>query len=553
MRTVRLLAVLAPVVLACNGVIRDPSTRTPPTRTDARTLTDATADATGPVTPFEPGALTFPKLTNSQYRNALTELFGLGLTIETTEADTNPFLFTNIGASLATVSQRGVEGWERTSRAVTQTIFADPTRRMALVGCTPDATDTCARTFLQRFLRRAWRRPAEAEELDRYVALARSTTAPDDVWSGLRYATAGALQSPNFVYRVELGVENGGRRKYTAHEMASRLAFALWDSIPDEELLAAADNNSLATEEGVRAQAERMLRSPRARAGVRAFFVQYLGLSALDHLSRDAAQFPQMTVTLAESMRKEVELLVEDVVFTQDVDFRQLFSQRQSFINPELAQLYNVPYPAGGAGFVRVDLPESSQRGGLLTTAGILAITSHQNSTSPTARGRYVSERLRCEPVPDPPGNVQFDLGQPDGGMRLTLRERLERHRANPACSACHLITDPLGLGFENFDAIGALRTMEEGMAIDASGEINGEMFVGARALSARLATDARVARCVVKQLYRFAQGRLDAPGETAMLAQLTTRFEENGFRFKRLLVELFASEGFRFAAPPSS
>jgi hypothetical protein len=257
-----------------------------------------------------------------------------------------------------------------------------------------------------------------------------------------------------------------------------------------------------------------------------------------------------MTVTLAESMRREVELLVEDVVFTQDVDFRQLFAQRQTFVNAELARLYGVAYPGGGDGFVRVALPEDSQRGGLLTTAAVLAITSHQNSTSPTARGRYVSERLRCESVPDPPGNVQFDLGQPDGGVRLTLRERLERHRANPACRACHLITDPLGLGFENFDAIGALRTVEEGMAVDASGEIDGVAFVGARALGERLASDPRLARCVVKQFYRFAQGRLDSDGEQVLLDQLTRRFAESGFRFKRLIVELFASEGFRFAAP---
>jgi hypothetical protein len=200
---------------------------------------------------------------------------------------------------------------------------------------------------------------------------------------------------------------------------------------------------------------------------------------------------------------------------------------------------------------VRVALPESSQRGGLLTTAGVLAITSHQNSTSPTARGRFVSERLRCEPVPDPPGNVQFDLDQPDGGRRLTLRERLERHRSNPACRACHLITDPLGLGFENFDAIGALRTMEEGMLVDASGEIDGQSFVGARALGERLSRDPRLARCVIRQLYRFSQGRLDAEGEEAVLSQLSRRFDEQGYRFKRLLVDLVSSEGFRFAAAP--
>jgi hypothetical protein len=240
------------------------------------------------------------------------------------------------------------------------------------------------------------------------------------------------------------------------------------------------------------------------------------------------------------------------VIFTQDADFRLLFSQRQTFVNPELAQLYGIPYPAGGAGFVRVALPEASQRGGLLTTAGILAITSHQNATSPTARGRYVSERLRCEHVPDPPGNIQFNIDQPASGPRLTLRQRLARHRENPACAACHVITDPLGLGFENFDALGALRTLEEGMPVDASGEIDGRSFVGARALGERLSTDPRLARCLVKQVYRFAQGRLDTEGEAATLALLTRGFEEGGFRFKRLLVELFASEGFRFASTPS-
>lgn len=549
MRTVGPITLSCALLIGCDGIIRDPPSRAPvpSPNSDASAAVDSSVS-----TPFSPGNLTFPRLTNTQYRNALTDLFGLGITVETAEPDTNPFLFTNIGAALATASQRGVEGWERNALSVTQSVFSDPARRTALVGCTPDGTDACARAFLQRFLKKAWRRPPAAQELDRYVNLARATTAAGDPWSGLRYATAGALQSPSFVYRVELGVENNGRRKYTAHEMASRMAFALWDTLPDDELMAAADNGSLSTEDGVRVQAERMLRSPRARAGVRAFFVQYLGLSALDHLSRDAMQFPQFTASIAEAMRKEVELDVEDVIFTQDADFRTLFSQRQTFINPELAQLYGVQYPAGGAGFVRVALPESSQRGGLLTTAGVLAITSHQNSTSPTARGRYVSERLRCEHVPDPPGNVQFNIDQPDAGPRLTLRQRLARHRENPACAACHAITDPLGLGFENFDALGVLRTMEEGSAVDASGVIDGQPFVGARALGERLSTDPRLARCVVRQVYRFAQGRLDTEGEAATLALLTRRFEENGFRFKRLLVELFASEGFRFAATPS-
>jgi hypothetical protein len=550
-------AALALLALAgCQGLIGDPAVRA---GFDAQTPAQDAAqpaprDGASPPAPprFEPGALTLPRLTGTQYRNAIVDLFGLGLPAVELEPDTNPFLFTSIGASLSTVSARGVEGWDRAARALTGAIFADAPRRAALTGCTPDGTDACARSFLQRFMRRAWRRPIAPAELDRYVSLARATTTPGEPWSGLRYATAGVLQSPHFVYRVELGEENAGRRKYTAHEMASRLAFTLWDTLPDDALLAAADDGSLAREDGVRAQAERLLRSPRARAGVRAFFTQYLGLSALDHLSRDAAQFPQMTSTLGEAMRREVELLVEDAVFTQDNDIRELFSARQTFVNPELARLYGIEYPAGAEGFVRVALPEASQRGGLLTTGAVLAITSHQNSTSPTARGRFISDRLRCEPVPDPPGNVQFDLAQPDGGARLTLRQRLERHRSNPACAACHLITDPLGLGFENFDAIGALRTVEEGLPVDANGEINGQPFFGARALGERIARDPRVTRCMIRQLYRYAQGRLDAAGEEATLVQLTQRLEDNGYRFKRLLVELVASEGFRFAAAPA-
>lgn len=540
--------------MSCQGRIGELGTRPSPTPTADGAVADSASDVFDPSLPaYAPGELTFPRLTNTQYRNATVDLFGPGLAPVELEADTNPFLFTTIGASRATLSARGVQQYERAALSLTETVFADSARRQALLGCTPTAvTDACVRTFFERFGRQAFRRPLDTEELDRFVSVARATTNAGDVWTGLRYAVATILQSPSFLYRVELGEEVGGRRKYTSYEMASRLAFTLWASLPDQALLDAAGRNALSTDDQVRVEAERMMRSPRARAGVRSFFVQYLGLSALDNLSRDVADFPRISATMGASMRQEIELLVEDMIFTQDTDFRQLFSARQTFVNSELAGLYGIPYPAGASGFVRVALPESSQRGGLLTTGAILSLTSHQNASSPTARGRFVVERLRCEPVPDPPGNIQFDLAQPTSGPRLTLRERLARHRANPACAACHEITDPLGLGFENFDALGALRTTEEGAAIDASGVIDGTPFVGARALSAALANDPRVARCLIRQTWRYAQGRLDAEGEQRGLIQLTQRFGEQGYRFKLLLVDLVSSEGFRFAAPPT-
>lgn len=495
----------------------------------------------------------FPRLTAPQYRNAVLDLLGSPLPPVALEPDTDPFLFVAIGAARASASERDVSGWEDSALTLTRAIFNDPARRMTLVGCVPSTPDDgCARGYLQRFGRRALRRPLDAPEADALLELSRRTAGMNP-WQGLRYATAAVLQLPSFLYRVELGEPDParpGRRRYTAWEMASRLSFTLWNSIPDEALLTAAERGSLLTEEGVRAEARRMLQHPRARAAVRAFFSQYLGLSRVDGITRDPTLFPQMSPTLPLAMREEVERVVEDVVFTHDTDFRGVFNARSTFLNAELARLYGVPMAPGATGFVRMELPEAAGRGGILTAAGVLALTAHPNATSPTARGRYVRERLLCERVPDPPGNVNLDLGgEADGGVMPTLRERLERHRRDPACAGCHARTDPVGLGFEDFDAIGARRAAEAGRPVDARGDLDGQRFDGARALGALLARDGRVARCVTRQFFRYASARIDRAadaGEQGLLDALTARFAASGYRFQALMVETVASEGFR-------
>lgn len=529
----------------CSGLIEDP----------AGTEQEGPVDSRGRrVEPFEPAPPVLARLTAAQYRSSLEDLLGEGLPPTPVEADTNPYLFFNIGAARTTLSELGAQQYEEAAMAVTEAVFADSGRRDALVGCTPAAPgDACARAFLERFGRRAWRRPLGEEELDRWVA-ASADLAEGDPWRGLRLATAGLLQSPNFLYRVELGEpdpDDPSRRRYTSWEMASRLSYLLWNTTPDDELLAAAERGDLLTDEGITAQATRLLQDPRARRAVQAFFAQYLDLGRLGGVELDPAVYPAWSPTMARSMRTEIELLVDDLVFRRDEDIRKLFSTRRTFLNPELAALYGVDAPGATAiAFVPIELPADGERAGVLTLGAFLAMNAHQTETSPTLRGKYVRERVLCQEVPAPPDDVDLNL-QMGGEAARTLRERLEQHRNDPACASCHAFIDPPGFLFETFDSSGALRTEDSGYPIDASGDLDGMPLSGARDLAELLRDDPRVSACIVEQLYRHAQGRLDARSEAAALVELEEAFAESGYRFRDLLLALATSEAFRTVAPP--
>ncbi|MCA9601477.1 MAG: DUF1588 domain-containing protein, partial [Myxococcales bacterium] len=230
-----------------------------------------------------------------------------------------------------------------------------------------------------------------------------------------------------------------------------------------------------------------------------------------------------------------------------------VFTARHTTVNSELAALYGVDAPGAtdASTWVDVELPVDGPRAGLMTTAGILSIASHVDRSSPTRRGQFVRERLLCEFVPPPPMNFSLDIEQ--GAVRpdATVREKLEVHRTNPACAGCHAAIDPIGLGLEDFDAIGAFRTTEITASgdrpVDASGALDGEDFLGGRALGELLATDPRTSSCFVKQLYRNASARLEEPGEDAVIRDLVDRFEASGSRLSTLLVDLVASDGFRY------
>lgn len=503
--------------------------------------------------PYEPVPAVMPRLTASQYRNSMRDLLGSGVPITKLPEDTNPYLFYSIGATTTQLSERSTEAYAKSAAVIADWVFADEERGEALVGCIPDdVDDPCVADFLRDFGFRLFRRPLSEDELEDYLGVV-VDTARGDPRQGLRLALYALLQSPQFLYRAELGEpdpEDDSRRVYTSFEMAQRLSFLLWDTTPDRELLEAASADELTTEEGIYSQAVRLLDSERSRMSVQAFFSQYLNLGALRGLERDPELFPAFSPTLAESMRAEVDLLVGEYVFRRDADIRQLFSARRTYVNRELAELYNVEAPgATDIAYVPVKLPADGPRAGFLTSGAFLAMNAHHTVTSPTLRGKYIRQRVLCQEVPPPPDDVDFEIADPSPEAR-TLRERMEQHVEDPQCAGCHGFLDPPGYLFEGFDAIGAHRTHDNGVEVDTTGELDGEPLQGARDLAELLASDEQVAECLVKQLYRHANGRLDAPGEEAALARLESAFADSGYRFRDLLLALVTSEGFRVVAP---
>ncbi len=505
----------------------------------------------GTAPPFAPATAAIKRLTREQYGRTIHELFGLGIKIPTDlEVDTKLHGFSTVGSSELTIGPRAAEQYEAAAFDLAKQVFSDPMRRAAFVGCEPkDAADPCIKTFLAAFGRRAWRRPLADAELTRWGNVVTDVTGKlSSVWVGLEHATAGFLQSPYFLFRVEVGFPDPskpGRLKYDDYEMASRLSFFLWGATPDDALLDAAGRGELATVEGVRTQALRMVASPKARSALKAYFSEYLNLERLELITKDATLFPMMTRELGVAMREEIERAFEDIAFDRQADYREIFTTHSTWTNSGLAALYGLPDP--GPGFSKITLPDSGPRAGLLGMAGILTLYAHATITSPTLRGKFVRTQLLCQDIPPPPPGVVTSI-EDDGVTDKTVREKLDAHRKDPTCNSCHRFMDPLGLGMEDFDPIGRHRTMEGTKPVDASGDLDGKPFNGGKELGKALAAHPEIGHCQVKNLYRFATGHLETEGEIGQLAELSSKFEASGFKIKSLLVELVVSDGFRYA-----
>jgi hypothetical protein len=496
---------------------------------------------------------TIHRLTQAQYTNALHDLLGASVMVtEALEPDLVVDGFATVGGSVGGVSRRGIEQYETSALSVAAQALAAGPARDALVGCTPGGVDDaiCGGFFLSRLGRKAWRRPLASDELGRITGVFQNAGRTlGDFYQGLAYGVAALLESPNFLYRVELGTPDPahpGTLRYQGFELASRLSFFLWNTLPDDALLDAAAGGALDTDAGLEAQVDRLLASPRAHDAMKNFFTERLGLTQLYGVSKDATVFPEMTTDFPAVANQETLTLIDELLMVENADYRELFTTRRTFVDTELAALYGVPAPSKTT-FAETTLPENGLRRGLLGHASLLAIYSHPTSTSPTLRGRFVREVLLCQAIPDPPASVNTALPDPTASGP-TLRDRLQAHVAIPFCASCHTKMDPIGFGLESFDGMGKLRTTDNGAPVDASGNLDGAAFTTPIDLGADLAAHPALGPCLVRHVVRYASAAPETPGEDPEIDRLAGDFAAQGNGLVGLLRAVVMSPVFRTA-----
>jgi hypothetical protein len=512
---------------------------------------------TGPVVPdpppFEPAPGMLRRLTRAQFRNAVKDIFGVDVNVSELDTDNWNGNFATIGAASVVTLERGVEQYHTAIEAAVNAVFADAARRSTFIGCTPStsATDACLRGFIESKGRRAWRRPLEAAEIDRLVAVAASATMElGSAVEGARWVTVAMFTSPNFLYRPELGAPSGdGSLRFTGYEMASRLAFLIWNSIPDVALLDEAD--TLTTVDAIRATAERLLETPAGREVVGEFAEEYMRLDRVVTQAKDAGLFPEYGPALQDGMIRDMRETWVSVSFDDRASALDLFSTTKVVANAELARLYGLDATGlTSTTFRTLALPADGTRSGILSKAGFLSQFANQKEGSPTLRGKFMREALLCEPVQPPPGNVDTVLEDPPADMPMTKRQRLERHRTEDACSGCHSLMDPLGLPLETFDAIGRYRTMDHGLPIDPTGDFDDAPVADARDLGVVIGSSQKVAQCIVRKFYSFAVGHEERAVDGSVVNSLNTSFQTSGFKLRDLVLDVVTHQSFSAVAP---
>lgn len=517
------------LIAGCSGVIEEPRGEGPGPGVTARTL---------------PPAAGLRTLTPSQYQASVRDVLGADVPVEAVGQWASAIAAARGGLAPTTVS-----AYEDAAYAAVRWVFEDAARREAIIGCAPSggAADACAREVVSRIGRRAFRRPLTDEELTRWTAVAASVGASlGDPDRGLEHALAGILQSPHFLYRVELGSGDEvatGVRAYSDHEVATRISYLIWNSTPDDALLDAADRGALTTPEGLARELDRMLTDERARVGLRELFADILHAGAIDSLEKDTTLFPEWTPALGAAMREQLVHTAELAVFGGD--YRELFTARTVLVNDTLAPLYGME-PTLGATLVPVTLADDDPRGGLLTLPGLLAQHAYPGKTSPALRGLFVRKVLLCQEIPPPPPDVDTTLPTAAPGELVTTRELVRRHQADPTCASCHSRMDPIGLGLERFDALGRHRIDQNGLAIDPSGELDGIAFEDARGLGDALAAHPDLASCFVSNLYAFAAGRTISWREEQALEDVVAELVTGGHDVRVAFRAVATSDVFR-------
>ena len=419
-------------------------------------------------------------------------------------------------------------------------------RRAHVLICDPEREgERCERAILANFAERAFRRPVKPEEVERLMRLVHvATDAGEKAERGIELAVRGVLLSPYFLFRPELDAhpESPIVRRLDGCELASRLSYFLWSSMPDAELFRAARSGDMVSVSGLRKQTERMLADPRSVALVDDFAGQWLLLRALDDHQVDANLTGFDDQTRAD-LTQETRLFFQDFL-QQSLPVEELLTARFSFLNDNLAHYYGLAAHPGPK-FEKVELG-GIERGGLLRQASLLTVTSLPHRSSPVKRGKWVLGQLLCsEPPPPPPGVPQIPH---EGFSKATLRELLKAHRDKPECAVCHNVLDPIGLALENYDAVGRFRDTDHGQPVDAHGTLpDGTVLNGPDDLSRSIARDSRFPACVAEKLYVYALGRGLEAHDRNELDRILKDLGGGGFSLSDLISEIVQSNGFRY------
>jgi Protein of unknown function (DUF1592)/Protein of unknown function (DUF1588)/Protein of unknown function (DUF1587)/Protein of unknown function (DUF1595)/Protein of unknown function (DUF1585) len=495
-----------------------------------------------------PSRKTLRRLTNSQYNHTVHDLLG----DETRPADrfpTEDFVngYTN-QAEGQSISPLLAEAYGRAAERLARAAFSGGDSHK-LIPCAPSAA--CRADFIRQFGRRAFRRPLTDGEVARYERLFAAGSA--DFLYGARLVVETMLQSPHFLFHLSTG----------AYATANRLSYFLWDTMPDEELLHAAESGQISSAQGIEKQVKRLLDNPRSADSFDEFLAQWMRFDRLRNAIRDRRLFPEFTAELVSAMTEETQRLFRSLVW-QDRNFLEFFTADYAYLTPELAKLYGAASPRET--WARVDFSAGSPRAGVLGEGTYLAVTSKPADTSPTERGLFVREHFLCQIVPPPPAGVNTSLPPVTDEKPSSTRERLQAHLSNPTCASCHMLVDSIGFGLEKFDAIGKFREKQEvtvyptadelktrkktkpteyKLDIEGVGTVRGlqdSEFHSARELGRRLAREPICQKCIVKQLFRYANGRSEEPEDQPLIEQAYDRFRDSQFRFRELIVAIASS-----------
>jgi hypothetical protein len=495
-----------------------------------------------------PGPAPLRRLTQSEYNNTVRDLLGdTSRPADSFPPDQKIGDFSNTAEAL-TVPPLLAESYESAAEQLAGTAVKN---LATLLPCDPTTgQDACAQTFIQTFGKRAYRRPLTSDEQAGLFALYQSNVSGADFTNGVQSIVEAVLQSAPFLYRVEFGQldkAQGTIVPLTSYEMASRLSYLLWDSMPDATLFTAADADQLMTADQISAQARRMLADPKSHPAVEQFYNEWLTLDQLAGLAKDPNTYPEYTPTLQTAMQQETLAFVDWVMWQSDARLPTLLTSSVSFVNQELAQVYGVQGITGTA--LQQTTLDPTQRAGLLTELSLMALLGKPDRSSPVLRGKFVREHLLCQPIAPPPQNIV--ITPPPVTPGVSTREAFAMHDKVEPCKSCHILMDPIGFGFENYDGVGKWRTVDQGQPVDSSGSLTGSdvdgNFMGAVDLAHKLGQSQEVADCMATEWFRYALGRGDTPDDACSMQALKAAFTAKNFDIRELLVALTQTDAFRY------